>query len=528
MEQNEIESTALDRALKRRFTLLEKTRIHRIAEKCFQSDEPPIRERRFIVKGLGDTELPINIAKKADVAQLTYHPIDPEVIRNYNTWLAQRKSLREGLNQLGNYTSWIQGKRNPTALESRVLQTETAKHNSLFSDYSDSIPSTPELQDSSLADSERAMSRLTEPTPPPVSDAIRIIQDYVDKRHLRLHDLFTQMDKNKHWTVGKSELSKIGLTQRQIEELFGPLDRLTYKDVKHASDALKSEKRLVKKCLRPPLPPIRPTDEDDLIYGDNESPGEVLEAPRSPSEESVRSSFSPLEWTQYSHRLVPSLESNLRDRILNFRDEAWNEYQNLVSKCQREGVTLSVITLAKGLLAPGDRRWEECTKHLRQMTGLEMVQYKAPESGKGVQDNKFTSESTDKLKSKVSKFYDTTLQYRDIAVKNPGEKMRLSTGVAVVRPRTDCWMSYQEYLALTANVRTKFRWIYGSQEPWCGHLLDKIRLCMPMEFSRNEAISLFNITGPNKDVAGIRRSSGYVTNPGGYHQSATKVKQKFL
>ena len=100
MEQSEIESTALDRALKKRFSLLEKTRIHRfsffsyfqsysiddlvyncnnrsrntyislmkccfrIAEKCFQSDEPPIRERRFIVKGLGDTERPINITKK--------------------------------------------------------------------------------------------------------------------------------------------------------------------------------------------------------------------------------------------------------------------------------------------------------------------------------------------------------------------------------------------------------------------------------------------------------------------------------
>ena len=30
MEENDIESTALDRALKRRFSLLEKTRIHRL------------------------------------------------------------------------------------------------------------------------------------------------------------------------------------------------------------------------------------------------------------------------------------------------------------------------------------------------------------------------------------------------------------------------------------------------------------------------------------------------------------------
>ena len=45
-----------------------------------------------------------------------------------------------------------------------------------------------------MGDSERAVSRSTDPTPPPVSDAIRILQDYVGKRHLRLHDVFTQVN----------------------------------------------------------------------------------------------------------------------------------------------------------------------------------------------------------------------------------------------------------------------------------------------------------------------------------------------
>ena len=39
MEQNEIESTALDRALKRRFTLLEKTRIHRYLHYFLSSND---------------------------------------------------------------------------------------------------------------------------------------------------------------------------------------------------------------------------------------------------------------------------------------------------------------------------------------------------------------------------------------------------------------------------------------------------------------------------------------------------------
>ena len=84
---------------------------------------------------------------------------------------------------------------------------------------------------------------------------------------------------------------------------------------------------------------------------------------------------------QYSHRLVPSLQSNVRDQILAFRDETWNEYQNLLAKCTKEGLSLSVVSLAKGLLAPGDRRWEECTKHLRQMTGLQMVKSHKPDAG---------------------------------------------------------------------------------------------------------------------------------------------------
>ena len=106
-----LRSEALQRALERRFALLEKSRIHRIAEKCFASEIPPVRNRIIIAKGLHSApERAVNaIRQKEDPSKVTYHPIDPCVIENYNKWFANRKALREDLNHLGDYSSWIKG-----------------------------------------------------------------------------------------------------------------------------------------------------------------------------------------------------------------------------------------------------------------------------------------------------------------------------------------------------------------------------------------------------------------------------------
>ena len=62
------------------------------------------------------------------------------------------------------------------------------------------------------------------------------------------------------------------------------------------------------------------------------------------------------------------------------------------------------------------------------------------------------------------------------------------------------------------NVRTKFRWVYGAQEPWTGKLLDKMRLCMPLEITPNKAVSLFGHTsGGGHSVATVNRSVRYMT-----------------
>ena len=42
--------------------------------------------------------------------------------------------------------------------------------------------------------------------------------------------------------------------------MLGPLDCLSYKAVKQASEALKMEERLIKQHLKAPLPPIKPVE----------------------------------------------------------------------------------------------------------------------------------------------------------------------------------------------------------------------------------------------------------------------------
>ena len=75
----------------------------------------------------------------------------------------------------------------------------------------------------------------------------------------------TTLNNFETYPAGKLIFVSCDDSKLQIEELFGPLDKMTYKDVKHASDALKTEQRLVKKCLRPPLPPIKSVDNEDML-----------------------------------------------------------------------------------------------------------------------------------------------------------------------------------------------------------------------------------------------------------------------
>eukprot|EP00116_Pleurobrachia_bachei_P018282 sb/3478544/ len=71
-----------------------------------------------------------------------------------------------------------------------------------------------------------------------------------------------------------------------------------------------------------------------------------------------------------------------------------------------------MVTLAKGLLAPGDRRWEECTRHLRQLSGVEKPTLnRAEDIGHGSKDSQTTDEQQKTSLLQEAKDYDSTLQY---------------------------------------------------------------------------------------------------------------------
>lgn len=63
-----------------------------------------------------------------------------------------------------------------------------------------------------------------------------------------------------------------------------------------------------------------------------------------------------------------------------------------------------------------------------------------------------------------------------------GKKMTLSTGKAIIRRQVDCWMTFEEYDRLTSHLAIRYQQIHGNTDDnafWPGHLLDKIRICMP-------------------------------------------------
>lgn len=97
--------------------------------------------------------------------------------------------------------------------------------------YSLKQPPTPppvvEEEDTSVTGEDRGVPTIRQPSPA----ALAIIQQYLERKRLRLLDLFAQADKDKNWVVSRQEFRniirswRIPLTEVDLEDLIMALDR---------------------------------------------------------------------------------------------------------------------------------------------------------------------------------------------------------------------------------------------------------------------------------------------------------------
>lgn len=96
----------------------------------------------------------------------------------------------------------------------------------LFSNKAPTPP--PEIdEDTTLTGEDRGVPTIRQPSPA----ALAVIQEYLDRKRMRLLDLFSQADKDKNWVVSRQEFRniirswKIPLTEVDLEDLIMALDR---------------------------------------------------------------------------------------------------------------------------------------------------------------------------------------------------------------------------------------------------------------------------------------------------------------
>ena len=81
--------------------------------------------------------------------------------------------------------------------------------------------------DTSVTGEDRGVPTIRQPSPA----ALAVIQEYLERKRLRLLDLFAQADKDKNWVVSRQEFRniirswQIPLTEIDLEDLIMALDR---------------------------------------------------------------------------------------------------------------------------------------------------------------------------------------------------------------------------------------------------------------------------------------------------------------
>jgi Ca2+-binding EF-hand superfamily protein len=93
------------------------------------------------------------------------------------------------------------------------------------------FPQLPEIVDKEEDESTTGMDKGVPTIHHPSPAALAIIQEYLDKKRLRLVDLFAQADKDKNWIVSREEFRKIirsagiPLSESDLEDLIMALDK---------------------------------------------------------------------------------------------------------------------------------------------------------------------------------------------------------------------------------------------------------------------------------------------------------------
>ncbi|XP_071082291.1 EF-hand calcium-binding domain-containing protein 12-like [Haliotis cracherodii] len=514
-----------------------------------------------------------------------------EKCEEYQQWISDRKKLRQDLNSIGLNDKWLQGKSKKTVLETRVMNRMKEERNVK--------PEEPVIKE--------PRPTVTQAPPVPVMKipsphGLQVLDEHLNKKRIRLLDLFRLVDKDKNWSVSKDEFAKcieeaeLDITEKELEDLVISLDsdltdEVDYRELAKGMLVWKKERREKKRELlsqnsgsssnrsrsgspatsrggRSPSSssknshrnqgddtvakhPVdrafdrtvtaegRPTsnkssNSSERSRGGNSTP-QYLEPPSGDTRleqmilssdeamvdlrkhdhvvlaralskrqssaskrDSSMSRSSPPSVIKIgnkaidNHSLVSTMGGEIGEMVNRFRQLRLKEYYDVVRMCEEKGVPLTRHVLDRVLLYPPDLPPGSIKRRVSQ-PGQKLLSTHFATSPKPPRQ---PPEVRHKDKMKRSKsgqlMIDSRHRYpRGCNLTQSVSKETLSTGRALITRKIDCWMSFEEYEELTSHLAVQYKQLHGNVDHnafWPGHLLNKLRLCMPTANDGSQAV----------------------------------------
>ncbi|XP_064633040.1 EF-hand calcium-binding domain-containing protein 12-like [Lineus longissimus] len=183
-----------------------------------------------------------------------------------------------------------------------------------------------------------------------------------------------------------------------------------------------------------------------------------------------------------NHCRPSTLTGDVADMVDKFRQLRLKEYEEVNRLCKESGVVLTEKLLEKVLFHPPDKSHRALKKKIRQPGGQLLSSHFAdpPKRPTTPIEVKHKGHMIKTASGKL--LIDSRHMYPDShSVKPVGTRMTLSTGRAFIQRQVDCWMTFEEYEKLTSKFAARYKDLHGCDMNafWPGHLLDKLRLCMP-------------------------------------------------
>ncbi|XP_060081393.1 EF-hand calcium-binding domain-containing protein 12-like [Ylistrum balloti] len=229
-----------------------------------------------------------------------------------------------------------------------------------------------------------------------------------------------------------------------------------------------------------------------------------------------------------NHCMKSTLQGETATMIDKYRQLKLKEYYEITRMCQVQNTPLSKTLLERVLLHPPDHPRVSIERRVKT-PGAPLLSSHHADPPKRPRTPIEVKHKDKVRRSRSGKLLiDSRHKYpQRSTVAATGTKENLSTGKAVIRRRVDCWMTFEEYDKLTSHLAIRYQQLHGTTNQnafWPGHLLDKVRLCMP-PYSEPQiadgAHSLFtHVKGEQSVYPGLQReNSAWPVNDNGYVQS---------